>query len=87
MDFGLILGEKSDYFVHKFYRVLRIPKIFFNKKIVSARWFLDKQIAGPVTFFLYDLECYFFLNDMDIQLVLEFKNSFWKYHPVFPKNP
>ena len=24
---------------------------------------------------------------MDIQLILEFKNSFGKYHPVFPKNP
>ena len=31
---------------------------------------------------LYDL------NDMDIyvQLILEFKNSFGKYHPVCPKN-
>ena len=25
-----------------------------------------------------------FLNDVDIQLILEF-NSFGKYHPVFPK--
>ena len=23
---------------------------------------------------------------MDIKLILEFKNSFGKYHPVFPKN-
>ena len=28
-----------------------------------------------------------FLNDVDIQLILDFKNSFGKYHPVFPKNP
>ena len=28
-----------------------------------------------------------FLNDVDIQLILEFKNSFGKYHPVFPENP
>ena len=34
---------------------------------------------------LYDLECY--LNDVDIQLILEFKDIFGKYHPVFPKNP
>ena len=24
---------------------------------------------------------------VDIQLILEFKTSFGKYHPVFPKNP
>ena len=28
-----------------------------------------------------------FLNDMDIQLNLEFKKSFEKKCPVFPKNP
>ena len=28
-----------------------------------------------------------FLNDVDMQLVLEFKNSFEKNCPVFPKNP
>ena len=34
---------------------------------------------------LYDLECYFsFLNDVDIQLILKFKNSFGKYHIVCP---
>ena len=27
------------------------------------------------------------LNNVDIQLILELKNSFGKYHPVFPKNP
>ena len=31
---------------------------------------------GPVTCWLYDLECYMsFLNDGDIQLILEFKNT------------
>ena len=25
--------------------------------------------------------------DVDIQLILEFKNSFGKCHPVFPNNP
>ena len=39
------------------------------------------KIVWPVTVLLYDLEC------VDIQLILEFKNSFGKYHPVFPKNP
>ena len=30
---------------------------------------------------------YSFLNQVDIQLILYFKNSFGKYHPVFPKSP
>ena len=28
-----------------------------------------------------------FFYDVDIQLILELKKSFGKYHPVFPKNP
>ena len=28
-----------------------------------------------------------FFNDVDIQLILEFKNIFGKYQLVFPKNP
>ena len=28
-----------------------------------------------------------FLNDVDIQLILEIKESFRKYNPVCPKNP
>ena len=36
---------------------------------------------------LYDIECYTFFNDVSIQLYLEIKESFGKYHPVFPKNP
>ena len=40
-----------------------------------------EKTTGPVTFLLYDL------NDVDIQQILEFKVSFGKYHPVFPKNP
>ena len=27
------------------------------------------------------------LNDVDIQLILEFKNSFGKYHQVYPITP
>ena len=26
-------------------------------------------------------------NNVDTQLILEFKNSFGKYNPVFPRNP
>ena len=39
------------------------------------------KIDEPVTFLIYDV------NDVDIQLILEFKKSFVKYHPVCPKNP
>ena len=28
-----------------------------------------------------------FLIDVDIQLIVEFRNCFGKYHPVCPKNP
>ena len=28
-----------------------------------------------------------FLNDVDLQLILEFENNFDKNCPVFPKNP
>ena len=28
-----------------------------------------------------------FLNDLDNEQILEFKDSFRKYHPVFPKIP
>ena len=45
------------------------------------------KIYGPVTFLLYKLECYFFRIDVDIKLLLEFKESFGKFCPVFPKNP
>ena len=29
---------------------------------------------------------FFFLNDVDIQLISELKNSFGKFLPLFPKN-
>ena len=44
------------------------------------------KIDGPVTFLLYGLEYFFFLIDMDIQLILEVKSSFGKNYPFFPKN-
>ena len=55
----------------------------FYTSLVAIRRFAD--IDGSVTFLLYNLEFYFFLNDVDIQLILEFKDSFGKYCPVFLK--
>ena len=69
----------------------------FFQKLAQKPCFLDipgyyKQlsnfanITGPLPFLLYDLKCQFvFLNDVDIQLKLEFKNSFGQYQPVFKK--
>ena len=64
--------------------VLRISK---NLELGA---FSDKQfceIAGPVFFPLWLKMLISFLNDVDIQLTLEFKNIFGKYHLVCPKNP
>ena len=52
--------------------VLRKIKKFLFKKTCFAK------IAGPVTF------CYIIYNANF--LLLEYKNNFGKYHPVFPKN-
>ena len=41
----------------------------------------------PVTLLLKTRMLISFLNDVDIQRILEFKNSCGKYHSVFPKNP
>ena len=59
--------------------------MFFTHPLAAITSFVN--IDGPVTFLLDDLECYFFLNVVDIQPILEFKNNFRKYHPVCPKNP
>ena len=40
------------------------------------------NIDGPIWLFGF-----FTLNEVDIQLTLEFKHSIGKYHPVCPKNP
>ena len=46
------------------------------------------KIDGPVSFLLYDYEnANSFLNDVVIQFILEFKNSFGKNCPFYPKNP
>ena len=43
---------------------------------------------GSVTFFAIRLRMLIsFLNDVDMQLILEFKNIFGKCQPVCPKNP
>ena len=45
------------------------------------------KINGPVTYiFAIWVRMLFFLIDFDIQLILEFKNSFGKNCPFFPKN-
>ena len=72
-----------------------MDKIIFLLKLAQKHKYtsLDsissfENIDRPVTFLLYDLECEFlFLNDVDLQLILEFKISFGKYHTVCPKNP
>ena len=47
------------------------------------------NIDKPITFLLYNLKikCQCFFKYVDILLISEFKTSFRKYHPVFPKNP
>ena len=45
------------------------------------------KINRPVTFLLYELECYFFLIGVDIGCSFYFKRVFGKYDPASPKNP
>ena len=59
-----------------------LRKLSFLKDDFSDNTFA--KIAGPITFLLNDLECFFF-NVLDIQLILEFKHRLRKYHPVFSK--
>ena len=40
---------------------------------------MQKKVAGPAIFAI------FFLNEVNLKLILEFKKSFKKCHPVFPK--
>ena len=55
--------------------LLHIPACFAN-------------IDGSVSFFAIRLRMQiFFLNDVVVQLILEFKNIFGKCQPVYPKNP
>ena len=65
--------------------IIYITKINLNELHTKSAFSFAK-IAGSVTFLLYGLEC-FFLNDVLIQLILDFKKSFVKYYPVCPKNP
>ena len=46
--------------------------------------FLGKTGQNFCKFLLYDLECYF-LNYVDVQLIIEFNNSLGKFCPVFLK--
>ena len=63
----------------------KIVRIFLLKLAQNSCFFYT--LAAICNIFANDLECYFFLNDVDIQLILEFNNSFGKYHPINPKNP
>ena len=76
-----IYGQNSPNFSQKI-----SPKIIFFYTLLAGKSSFS-NIDLSITFLLYDLESYFFLNDVDIQLILEFKNSFGKYHPVCRKNP
>ena len=74
-------------------RVLRIweKKKYLKKIFLEQGAFSDKQFCEncrACNFFAIWLRIIFsFLNDVDIQLILEYKISFGKYHPVCPKNP
>ena len=54
--------------------------MFFYTSLADISNFAN--IDEPVTFCPMNL----FLNDVDIQLILEFNNSFGKYHPLNPEN-
>ena len=72
----------SDQLLKKFKKDKKLIDFFFFLR-ASAFWTNSfAKIVKPVTFLLYALECKFFLNDVDIQLILELKNSFGKICPV-----
>ena len=84
LDIQLILEFKSSFGKNcPFFP--KNQKTFFSRVLFWTSSFA--KIKGLVTFLLHDLESYFFLNDADIKLILEFKDSFGKFCPVFPKNP
>ena len=72
-------------FVDKFY-IFKTRKL---KKLKTTK-IVSRKLTGLQLFFAIVgryLQCQFlFLNGVDIQLILEYKNSFVKCHPVFPKN-
>ena len=53
--------------------------MFFHTSLAAISSFAN--INRPVTFSLYNL------NDVNIQLILEFKISSGKYHPLYQKHP
>ena len=71
------LGEKNLTILFMNSTMFRSQLLFWTSSLA--------KIAKPVTFLLYDLECYFFLNDVDLQVILEFKNIFSDQE--YPKNP
>ena len=63
----------------------KIKKDFLEPGAFSSNTF--SNIAGPVTFLLWLRMLVYFLNDVDIQLILEFRNSIEKCYPVCSKIP
>ena len=60
-----------------------------TKNIQSQMFFRTSNIAkidGPVSFSYVSQNANFVLMDVDIQLILEFKDIFGRNCPVFPKN-
>ena len=67
---------------------LEYQRILFKKKLLRARFFWNKEFCENCRACnLFSIMLIYFFNDVDIQLILEFKSIFSKYHPVFPKNP
>ena len=71
----------------RFFLLKLAPKtMFFYTSLAAISSFAN--IDGPVAFLLYNLKFYLKKKmDNDIQLILEFKISFGKYHPLCPKYP
>ena len=74
------MGKIHKYFVYKFYIFQTRNSKYWNiSKNIKKKIFLLEKTAGPVTFFATCLRMLIsFLNDLDIQLILEFKKGFRK---------
>ena len=79
----LIFWPRNSKFKCKINYQNNFKKIKKQKKSGAFRTNSLAKIDGPVTFLLYDLECYFFWNDSDIGCGLELKNGLGNYDPDF----
>ena len=65
-----------------------VSRISTNNNKIIARYFFGQAMLRVCNFFAIRLRMLIsFLNDVDIKLISELKNSLGKYHPVFHKNP